>query len=1216
MLQCEELKDEEGPSNTLEQFTELEQILGMIDTMKACDAPGFERDYQQYTELLSRYQEQPHLLDPQLDVLLQRLLAIVRNKALPEGLIHSAFKYMYIISKVRTYKVLVKFLPHELSDLEFALEMLERQNPKECNHWETRYMLLLWMSILVLNPFHMSRLDAYTITSNESAPANNCVDSAKLMNPTQNKSKMERIFDLCRLYTSTSDTCSDIAAYLAAKYLVRADIKEVYLERYLDWVISQHQLETSDAKFGELAAISAILKHGKREDLIPYVDKLLKWVVGLQYKDSNDFLKYKSYIKIVQRIGLVYLKPRLAGWRYKRGTRSLAMNLNKTNSAATDERASGNDQDPEGEGGDGEEIVVPDAIEEVIEELLQALRSGGSDIRWSAAKGVGRVTNRLSKELADEVIGSVIDILNPLEPHEAWHGACLALAELAKRGLLLPHRLRTLVPLLMQALFYDEMKGYMSVGQHIRDSACYMCWAFARAYNPADFQPFVEQISSGLLTVAVFDREINCRRAAAAAFQESVGRLGNFPHGIEICTATDFFSVGMRQNSYLKVSDFIAQFEEYQKPLIDHLVEKKVNHWDTTIRELAAKALYNLTFRAPEYMSAVVLGQLFGKTESIDINMRHGTVMAIGEITLALSEIEQKEEGIASKKLLTNQLLSELNELLPTYVLRDSFRGMSGEIMKHCCTDFIKNCSMARIETSKMCLECWQYIVDKCLLNKALAIREGATDAFAELCRSYYKGDEHAATNAEIIHGYLKGANNHLEEYIRMGYISALGALPDFMIAPHLDDILESLIKHSLTPTQAVITTGEMLNQHENLVTGTWSESRRDSVKALSHVVHTLGFDKNTEVSFGNPKYFNKVVDCFLQSLDEYTLDNRGDIGAWVREAAMNALFQLITTCPKELLQPEQVHKIILGFMQQAVEKIDRTRGLAGRLFCQIITTTPHIPHIRHHARLLEVFPADFNSVLWLFADQTFPLFCSLLELPDYSQRLLLGLSASIGQLTESLIKHSSAALFEFLRTHPAEVPRLCKEVVANFQDNVMNERVTYPMLNFLEILISSGSINVVLLDEENTFGEDIYRLLNLETKGHKKLYKLISSISVYCQLVQVPYLCKRILSKMAIFLGLTHVHVRKTSATKFYEALALHGDACDIPEENMDEILNLLSETDWGLPLIAVRPIRNQLCELMGIKPPVSGAAVANSDTAGVAEVGAGVSAAVRIPK
>lgn len=73
---------------------------------------------------------------------------------------------------------------------------------------------------------------------------------------------------------------------------------------------------------------------------------------------------------------------------------------------------------------------MPSEIEEIIEELLQAMRSPSSDIRWSAAKGIGRITSRLPKEFGDEVVGSVIEILSPLEPHEAWHGACLSIAEL------------------------------------------------------------------------------------------------------------------------------------------------------------------------------------------------------------------------------------------------------------------------------------------------------------------------------------------------------------------------------------------------------------------------------------------------------------------------------------------------------------------------------------------------------------------------------------------------------------------------------------------------------------------------------------------------------------------------------------------------------------------------------------------------------------------
>jgi len=62
------------------------------------------------------------------------------------------------------------------------------------------------------------------------------------------------------------------------------------------------------------------------------------------------------------------------------------------------------------------------------------------------------------------------------------------------------------------------------VGSNVRDSACYVVWAFARAYNPEILKPFVIDLARTLLTVCVFDREIHCRRAAAAAFQEHVGR--------------------------------------------------------------------------------------------------------------------------------------------------------------------------------------------------------------------------------------------------------------------------------------------------------------------------------------------------------------------------------------------------------------------------------------------------------------------------------------------------------------------------------------------------------------------------------------------------------------------------------------------------------------------------------------------------------------------
>lgn len=53
-----------------------------------------------------------------------------------------------------------------------------------------------------------------------------------------------------------------------------------------------------------------------------------------------------------------------------------------------------------------------------------------------------------------------------------------------RRGLLLPERLPRACPLVRRALAYDVRRGAGGVGAHVRDAACYVCWAFARAYSP------------------------------------------------------------------------------------------------------------------------------------------------------------------------------------------------------------------------------------------------------------------------------------------------------------------------------------------------------------------------------------------------------------------------------------------------------------------------------------------------------------------------------------------------------------------------------------------------------------------------------------------------------------------------------------------------------------------------------------------------------------
>ena len=87
-----------------------------------------------------------------------------------------------------------------------------------------------------------------------------------------------------------------------------------------------------------------------------------------------------------------------------------------------------------------------------------------------------------------------------LSLEEIWYSlitctGCLALAELGRRGLLLPQLLPEVIPVIITSLNYDEKRGNYSVGSHVRDAACYVCWSFARAYEPDIIKPYVLKIA-------------------------------------------------------------------------------------------------------------------------------------------------------------------------------------------------------------------------------------------------------------------------------------------------------------------------------------------------------------------------------------------------------------------------------------------------------------------------------------------------------------------------------------------------------------------------------------------------------------------------------------------------------------------------------------------------------------------------------------------------
>nr|XP_035158153.2 tubulin-specific chaperone D isoform X4 [Callithrix jacchus] len=1079
----EEAEDEAlAGGAALEAFGESAETRALLCRLREVHGVGktHEVALQRFRGIMNKYQEQPHLLDPHLEWMMNFLLDIVRDQTSPASLVHLAFKFLYIITKVRGYKIFLRLFPHEVADVEPVLDLVANQNPKDHETWETRYMLLLWLSVTCLIPFDFSRLDGNLVTQ-----------------PGQTRmSIMDRILQIAESYLVVGDKARDGAAVLVSRFITRPDVKHSKMAGFLDWSLcnlSRSSFQNAEGVItmdGMLQALAQIFKHGKREDCLPYAATVLSCLDGCRLPESNQILLRKLGVKLVQRLGLTFLKPKVAAWSFQ-------------------------------------------------------------------------------------------------ETDKAWHGGCLALAELGRRGLLLPSRLVDVVPVILKALTYDEKRGACSVGTNIRDAACYVCWAFARAYEPQELKPFVTMISSALLITTVFDRDINCRRAASAAFQENVGRQGTFPHGIDILTTADYFAVGNRSNCFLVISVFIAGFPEYTQPMIDHLVTMKINHWDRVIRELAAKALHNLTQQAPAYCATRVFPRLLSMTLSSDLHMRHGSIVACAEVAYALHRLAAQENRPVSDHL-DEQALQGLKQIHQQLYDRRLYRGLGGELMRQAVCILIEKLSLCKMPfKGDPVIDGWQWLIDDTLRSLHLIsshsrqqIKDAAVSALAALCSEYYvkePGEADPVIQEALITQYLAELRKS-EEMTRCGFSLALGALPRFLLKGRLQQVLTGLRAVTHTSPEDV----------------SFAESRRDGLKAIAGICQTVGVKAGVPDEAVCRENVSQIYSALLGCMDDYTKDSRGDVGSWVRKAAMTSLMDLtllLARSQPELIEAHICERIMCCVAQQASEKIDRFRAHATSVFLTLLHfDSPPIPHVPHRGELEKLFPRSIvASVNWSVASQAFPRITQLLGLPTYRYHVLLGLVVSVGGLTESTIRHSAQSLLEYMRgiqSDPQALGSFGGTLLQIFEDNLLKDRVSIPLLKMLDHLLTHGCFDIFITEEDHPFAVKLLALCKKEIKNSKDVHKLLSGISVFCGMVQFPgSVRKSALLQLCLLLGHRFPSIRKTTASQVYEMVLTYSDV--VSADVLEEVVAVLSNTAWHEELAVVREPRNRLCDLLGVPRP-----------------------------
>ena len=85
-----------------------------------------------------------------------------------------------------------------------------------------------------------------------------------------------------------------------------------------------------------------------------------------------------------------------------------------------------------------------------------------------------------------------------------------------------------------------------------------------------------------------------------------------------------------------------------------------------------------------------------------------------------------------------------------------------------------------------------------------------------------------------------------------------------------------------------------------------------------------------------NSAQFDQVFNAMLKSLGDYSTDQRGDVGSWIRVAGVDGLGQAIAVAsqqpePQELISTDKFQAAIGGIVKLGMEKLEPVRAASWR---------------------------------------------------------------------------------------------------------------------------------------------------------------------------------------------------------------------------------------------------------------------------------------------
>lgn len=177
---------------------------------------------------------------------------------------------IYQLTKVRGKKYTTKYFPHEVRDLEPAVAYLVRWR-QELAHWETKYIILLWLSVIILVPFDLETIDSkhMELTSDKGESVSGMINT---------------LMETAKYYLRSSTKMRESAAYFLSKLFTRPDIQKMeLLSVYLKYVLEQlSTLEENQINSfficGLYCSLKDIFKAVARSELLPKINPILEQI--------------------------------------------------------------------------------------------------------------------------------------------------------------------------------------------------------------------------------------------------------------------------------------------------------------------------------------------------------------------------------------------------------------------------------------------------------------------------------------------------------------------------------------------------------------------------------------------------------------------------------------------------------------------------------------------------------------------------------------------------------------------------------------------------------------------------------------------------------------------------------------------------------------------------------------------------------------------------